>query len=156
MTSYFDAMSCLARRLMPVFATALGLPPDFFDDKFDRPTALLRPLKYAAAASNPQQGVMAAGAHSDYGVLTILAVDDAPGLQIQTDAAKDEWRDVPPVPGAFVCNVGDLCERWTNGVFKSTVHRVVTKGGAGSERYSCAFFWWGGAGRPHQTQVESA
>jgi len=67
MTSYFDAMSCLARRLMPVFATALGLPPDFFDDKFDRPTALLRPLKYAAAASNPLEGVMAAGAHSDYG-----------------------------------------------------------------------------------------
>ena len=43
------------------------------------------------------------------------------------------------VPGAFVCNVGDLCERWTNGVFKSTVHRVVT--GGERERCSCAFFW---------------
>jgi isopenicillin N synthase-like dioxygenase len=46
---------------------------------------------------------------------------------------------VPHLPGAFVCNVGDLCERWTNGVFKSTVHRVVTAGAC--ERYSCAFFW---------------
>lgn len=139
MQAYYDAACDLARRLLPSFEAALGLEKDFFADKFSRPTALLRPLRYAAAASDPEGGVMAAGAHSDYGVLTLLAVDGTPGLQIQTDAANDEWMAVRHVPGAFVCNVGDLCERWTNGVFKSTVHRVVT--GGERERLSCAFFW---------------
>ena len=83
-------------------------------------------------------GVLAAGAHSDYGVLTALWTDGTPGLQI-LDPDDGTWRDPAHVPGALVCNVGDLCERWTNGVFKSTVHRVVTAGT--SERFSAAFFW---------------
>jgi isopenicillin N synthase-like dioxygenase len=82
MNAYYDAVCDLARRLMPSFETALGLEKDFFAGKFSHPTALLRPLKYAAAASNPQEGIMAAGAHSDYGVLTILAIDPTPGLQV--------------------------------------------------------------------------
>ena len=54
-------------------------------------------------------------------------------------ACAGAWVDVPPVPGAFVVNIGDLLEQWTNGVFKSTRHRVVNQV-AGRERYSCAFF----------------
>lgn len=82
MEAYFSHVCSLARRLLPAFEVALGLEADFFADKFTRPTALLRPLRYAAAASKPEEGIMAAGAHSDYGVLTILATDATPGLQV--------------------------------------------------------------------------
>lgn len=138
MRAYHAACVRLCRSLMRPFALALDMPPDFFDDMFTHPTALLRPLRYAAARSRPEEGVLAAGAHSDYGVLTALWTDGTPGLQI-LDPDDGTWRDVAHVPGALVCNVGDLCERWTNGVFKSTVHRVVTAGT--SERFSAAFFW---------------
>ncbi|XRA96940.1 2-oxoglutarate-Fe(II) type oxidoreductase [Pycnococcus provasolii] len=140
MEAYHDEMSSLARRLMPVFAEALGLEKNFFDEHFRRPTALLRPLHYAASESSPGEGVFAAGAHSDYGVLTILAVDaEAPGLEIQE--ANGSWTPVAGgTSGGFCVNIGDLCERWTNGRFRSTVHRVVTKQCQG-ERWSAAFFW---------------
>ena len=85
MQSYYDHVCDLARRLMPSFEAALGLEKNFFSDKFSHPTALLRPLKYAAAASDPKAGIMAAGAHSDYGVLTILAIDGTPGLQVRKE-----------------------------------------------------------------------
>lgn len=137
MQSYYDQMIHLSHRLMRPFAQALGLPSDFFESKFDRPTALMRPLHYAACRSQPEDGIFAAGAHSDYGVLTILCTDQIPGLQILTN--EGQWVPVEPIEGFFVVNVGDLCEIWTNGQFRSTVHRVVTSGE--SDRYSCAFFW---------------
>jgi len=137
MELYHAEMTQLARRLMRPFALGLGLPGDFFAEHFERPTALLRPLHYAAFKSQPEQGLFAAGAHSDYGVLTILATDETPGLEIQLEDGS--FAPVPPMDGTFIVNVGDLCEIWTNGLFKSTVHRVVTSGE--SERYSAAFFW---------------
>jgi isopenicillin N synthase-like dioxygenase len=129
---------------MPSFAEALGLHKDFFEDKFKFPTATLRPLRYSEHKSAPEKGVLGAGAHSDYGVLTVLWTDGRNGLEIRKN---DVWCPVKPLPdekNAFICNVGDLCERWTNGVFKSTVHRVVTTAdlaGRGNKRHSCAFFW---------------
>lgn len=67
------------------------------------------------------QGIYGCGAHSDYGVLTLLATDGTPGLQIQ---GRNGWVDVTALPGTIVVNLGDMLERWTNGMFKSTVHRV--------------------------------
>lgn len=96
--SYYDHMCDLARRLMPSFEAALGLEKNFFSDKFSHPTALLRPLKYAAAASDPRAGKFAAGAHSDYGVLTILATDGTPGLQVRKELCFS-----PPFWPAFSC-----------------------------------------------------
>tara|TARA_B110000977_G_scaffold199982_2_gene288968 strand:+ start:5361 stop:6341 length:981 start_codon:yes stop_codon:yes gene_type:complete len=145
MMQYHEAMTTLCNSLMPVFAAALGLEKTFFDDKFTLPSAFLRPLRYAPKKSAPSDGVLGAGAHSDYGVLTVLWTDGTPGLQIKRDdmsentSSDTNWYPVRHVPGAFICNVGDLCERWTNGVFRSTVHRVVSDGI--SERHSCAFFW---------------
>ena len=150
MMRYHAALTNLCDALMPSFAEALGLNANFFQDKFRFPTATLRPLRYSAHPSRPSEGVLGAGAHSDYGVLTVLWTDGAEGLEIRKD---DVWWPVKPLPkhrNAFICNVGDLCERWTNGVFKSTVHRVVTRdalqsGDArkarGYQRHSCAFFW---------------
>lgn len=152
MMRYHAALTNLCDALMPSFAEALGLNPNFFEDKFRFPTATLRPLRYSAHPSRPSEGVLGAGAHSDYGVLTVLWTDGTEGLEIRKD---DVWWPVKPLPrhrNAFICNVGDLCERWTNGVFKSTVHRVVTRrdeenadgeesDAVGNRRHSCAFFW---------------
>jgi isopenicillin N synthase-like dioxygenase len=83
-----------------------------------------------------RENALGAGAHTDYGNLTILALDDAGGLEVQRlDGA---WVEAPPVPGAFVCNIGDCLMRWTNDVYRSTPHRV--RNPAGRERVSVAFF----------------
>jgi isopenicillin N synthase-like dioxygenase len=133
--SYYDACSGLGGRLHRAFAHDLDLSPDFFDDKFDRPMATLRLLHYPALSrgSDPRMG---AGAHTDYGNLTLLATDDAGGLEVRTRAGR--WIEAPVVPGAFIVNIGDCLMRWTNDVYVSTPHRVVNR--SAKERYSIAFF----------------
>ncbi len=142
MRRYYDALAGLAGRLMRVMAVALGLDETIFDSSIDRHTSALRLLHYPDIATLPViPGQMRAGAHCDYGTLTLLRQDDAPGgLQVRgTDGA---WHDVAAVDGAFVVNVGDALERWTNGRWRSTVHRVVVPPDAGRscERQSIAFF----------------
>ena len=134
--SYYDACAGLGSRLHRAFARDLGLSGDFFDDKFDRPMATLRLLHYPAPprGSDPQTG---AGAHTDYGALTLLATDDVGGLEVRTRAG--EWIEAPVVPGAFIVNIGDCLMRWTNDVYVSTPHRVVNR--SARERYSIAFFY---------------
>jgi len=85
--------------------------------------------------SDEDAGRFAAGAHSDYGCLTILFAP-MPGLQI---LRNNVWLDVQPLPDGFVINIGDMLERWTGGLYKSTIHRVVNR--SGEERYSCPFFF---------------
>ncbi len=136
MLSYFDACSTLAGRIHRAFARDLGLRLDFFDDKFDRPMATLRLLRYPA----PQDGLgveIGAGAHTDYGNLTLLATDDAGGLQVRRRDGR--WIEAPPLAGAYVVNIGDCLMRWTNDVYVSTPHRVVNR--RPRERYSIAFFF---------------
>jgi isopenicillin N synthase-like dioxygenase len=134
--SYYDACSGLGARLHRAFASDLGLGRDFFADKFDRPMATLRLLHYPAPSlgSDPQTG---AGAHTDYGNLTLLATDDVGGLEVRTRAGQ--WIEAPVVPGAFIVNIGDCLMRWTNDVYVSTPHRVVNR--SVRERYSIAFFY---------------
>ncbi|KAK9915583.1 hypothetical protein WJX75_001145 [Coccomyxa subellipsoidea] len=136
--AYFGAVTNLGMRLLRLLALALGLAPDYFLPMFGRPMLFLRPLHYIPRRSQPDQGIFAAGAHSDYGMLTLLATDDAPGLQIWLESAG-RFVDVPPRKGAFIINLGDMLERWTNGLFKSTLHRVVTDGSR--HRYSIPFFF---------------
>lgn len=135
-TAYFEALTALAHKLLRLLALSLQLPGDYFDPMFVKPMVALRPLHYSAEVSAPTEGVFGCGAHSDYGMLTILATDGVPGLQAHLQGS---WVDVAPVPGAFIINLGDMLERWTNGLFKSTLHRVVNT--VGKERYSCAFFF---------------
>lgn len=134
--AYYDACASLGARLHRAFALDLGLKPDFFTDKFDRPMATLRLLHYPAPSrgSDPQTG---AGEHTDYGNLTLLATDDVGGLEVRTRAGQ--WIEAPALPGAFVVNIGDCLMRWTNDVYVSTPHRVVNR--SASERYSIAFFF---------------
>ncbi len=134
--AYYDACATLGARLHRAFAYDLGLKPDFFDDKFDRPMATLRLLHYPAppAGSEPRTG---AGVHTDYGNLTLLATDDVGGLEVR--ARNGEWIEAPVVPGAFVVNIGGCLMRWTNDIYVSTPHRVVNR--SARERYSIAFFY---------------
>ena len=122
--AYYEAMSTLAATLRSIFATALGLAPEYFEDKFRGHLSSLRVIDYPEQSAPPAPGQLRAGAHSDYGVLTILRTEDAPGgLQVRTRAGL--WSDVPHIPGSFVVNIGDAMMRWTNDRWVSTQHRVV-------------------------------
>lgn len=141
-THYYRRMSVLAADLMRLFACALNLPDGFFADKIDRPIAILGAMYYPDQDRPPEEGQLRAGAHTDFGTLTILRPDDAPG-GLQVWAKSGEWLPVQPPGGAFVVNIGDLMARWTNDRWVSTLHRVVNPppGSTGeSERLSIGFF----------------
>jgi isopenicillin N synthase-like dioxygenase len=137
--AYFDAVLAVGRRLHRAFALDLGLAEDFFADKLDQPMATLRFLRYPPAPttqSGTSGGAQAgAGAHTDYGNVTLLATDGVPGLQVQSRDGR--WIDAPHLPGAFMCNIGDCLMRWSNDVYLSTPHRV---GAPPRLRHSIAFF----------------
>ncbi|KAM1061971.1 hypothetical protein ACFX14_026259 [Malus domestica] len=122
-------------------ALALDLDIHFFDkpEMLGEAIATLRLLHYDGQVSDPANGIFGAGAHSDFGFITLLATDDVAGLQIckDKDAKPQIWEFIPPIKGAFIVNIGDMLERWSNGIFKSTLHRVV---GNGQDRYSIAYF----------------
>jgi isopenicillin N synthase-like dioxygenase len=140
--AYYDAMTELAARLMRLFAVALYLPEDFFADKIDRHISSVRLINYPEQPDAPATGQLRAGAHSDYGSLTILKVDDAPG-GLQARDRSERWIDIAHVPGTLVVNLGDLMMQWTNDRWVSTLHRVVNPPrdqALGSRRTSLAFF----------------
>lgn len=136
MLAYFDACQATGQAMHRGFARDLGLPLDFFERKLDRPMASLRLLHYPAAVPGvaAAEGI-GAGAHTDYGNITLLAVDGEPGLEIRRRDGR--WIEAPTVPDALVCNIGDLLMRWTNDVYVSTPHRVRVPR---RERYSIAYF----------------
>ena len=141
--AYYDALAALVERVMSLMALGLGLPANAFAPAIDRHTSALRALHYPDLRGHGvEPGQLRAGAHSDYGTLTLLRQDDAPGgLQVRDVAG--EWHDVPPAEGAYVVNVGDALERWTNDAWRSTLHRVVvppSDADRSCERHSMAFF----------------
>jgi isopenicillin N synthase-like dioxygenase len=141
-TEYYRAMGALARTLMRIFAVALKLDEIYFDAKIDRHISRLRVRNYPAQLTVPAPGTIRAGAHSDYGSLTILATEDRPG-GLQVCNADCQWVDVPIVPDCFIINIGDLLAHWTNDTWVSTLHRVVNPprdAGADSRRQSLVFF----------------
>jgi len=140
--AYYRALEDLASRIMTLFAAALELPDNYFADKIDHPISALRALNYPEVEVAPSPGQLRAGAHSDYGSLTIL-LPQAGSRGLQIERPDGSWLDVPPVPGAFVINIGDLMARWTNDRWVSTVHRVVNPTNpeeAKARRQSFAYF----------------
>lgn len=139
--AYYRAMEGLGDSLMRLFALALGLPEHWFADKFDHHFSILSSIYYPVQEEPPLPGQLRAGAHTDYGSLTILAPNEAPGgLQVRTRSGQ--WLDVPFVPGGFVINIGDMMQRWTNGRWVSNLHRVLNPGSQAlrQPRQSVAFF----------------
>jgi isopenicillin N synthase-like dioxygenase len=139
---YYAAMEDLAARIMRLFAAALRLPEDYFASFIDSPVSALRALNYPRQDAAPEPGQIRAGAHTDYGSLTILLPQaGSRGLEILTPDGA--WTPVPPLSGAFVINIGDLMARWTNDRWVSTLHRVVNpspENGGNARRRSMAFF----------------
>ena len=125
-------MSDLGARLMSLFARGLGLVPEFFADKIDHQPNALRAINYPERDEAPLPGQLRAGAHTDYGTLTILRQDAVGGLEVLD--AGGNWAGVESVPGAFVINIGDLMARWTNDQWRSTLHRVVDPPGAAASQ----------------------
>jgi isopenicillin N synthase-like dioxygenase len=143
LAAYFTALLDLSARMMGWFAVALGLPRDYFAVLIDESPSALRVIDYPHREQLPLPGQLRAGAHTDYGTLTLLLQDDAPGGLEVLDPRTEQWTAVPAVPGAFVVNLGDLMARWTNDRWRSTLHRVVNppRDHAGStRRQSIAFF----------------
>ncbi|XP_042037210.1 2-oxoglutarate-Fe(II) type oxidoreductase hxnY-like isoform X1 [Salvia splendens] len=141
MEKYHQEALEVSRSISRLIALALGLDINFFDqpEMLGNPIATLRLLHYEGRTSEPANGIFGAGAHTDYGLITLLATDDNYGLQIckDKDAKPQIWEYVPPLKGAFIVNLGDMLERWSNCFFRSTLHRVL---GNGQERFSIAFF----------------
>jgi isopenicillin N synthase-like dioxygenase len=135
---YMDAMTRLGHALMEGIALSLGLEASYFADHYTgEPLTLFRIFNYpgnsALPDDEPRWGV---GEHTDYGLLTILKQDDTGGLQVKS---RGGWRAAPPIPGAFLCNIGDMLDRMTAGQYKSTPHRVQNV--AGRDRLSFPFFF---------------
>ena len=141
-TAYYRAQERLAGELMRIFALALGLPEAWFDGMIDRHFSTCPSNLYPEPAGEPLAGQLRAGPHTDFGSLTILAVNDAPG-GLQVLFPDGAWHDVRPASGHFVVNLGDMMGRWTNDRWKSTVHRVVNpprEHAGGSRRQTVGFF----------------
>jgi isopenicillin N synthase-like dioxygenase len=149
----------LCLRILQLFAIGLGIDEasggkNWFNTRHDRvkgPSgSVFRLLYYPQLDLGNKfdsQKDIRAGAHSDYGTITLLFQnEDQPGLEILTDGGEDSWSPVLVNPTSeievpILVNVGDLLSYWTNGLLKSTVHRVVfPHNGSGEDRYSIAYF----------------
>ena len=134
MEAYFAAMMELTPLLLSAFARGLNLPHDFFSAHFRKPLTQLRLLHYPPQP--PDSDAEGVEAHTDTGAFTILLQDDAGGLEVRTRAGR--WIAATPVPGSLVINIADMMQRWTNGRFVSTPHRVRNR--TGRDRISVPFF----------------
>ncbi|ACB82455.1 2OG-Fe(II) oxygenase [Methylorubrum populi BJ001] len=123
-SEYFRAVDGLATSLMRIFALALNLDEHYFDTSIDKNISMMRVLRYPKQTEAPLPGQLRAGAHSDYGSMTILRKEISDrSLQVKNKAG--EWVTVPVVEGSFIVNIGDLMQQWTNDLWNSTLHRVV-------------------------------
>ena len=132
--AYTDAVDALGRKLLPLCATALDLPPDTFDGAFAESQFSFRLTHYPPVAAELNQFGIAP--HTDANFMTFLAQSEVPGLQVRMPDGA--WMDVPYVPGSFAVNSGDMMQRWTNHRFKSTAHRALPP--VGRERYAIPYF----------------
>ena len=142
MKDFYQSMNQLSRDLLKIFALTLDLDESWFEDKINRGMSSLAINHYPAQETPPLPGQLRAGAHTDFGTLTIVAATSGPGgLQIRN--RQKEWIDVATAPDCFVVNIGDMMAQWTNDRWVSTVHRVANPApgqALSSRRLSLVFF----------------
>ncbi len=142
LSAYYAAMECLAERLLALCAVTLADERNYFARRGDQHASILRMVHYPAQTTAPLPGQLRAGAHTDFGTLTILKTDGAPG-GLQVRDRDGSWLDVLVPPGRYDNNIGDLWRRWSNDRWTSSVHRVVnppTTAGPQGRRLSMVFF----------------
>ncbi|KAL3482048.1 hypothetical protein BJX99DRAFT_269445 [Aspergillus californicus] len=140
---YHDVITALALKVMAILARGLsGLTAPLLTEFCHEPVASVRLLHYPPhpAEDTNDPSVVGAGAHTDFGAITLLFQDGQSGLQV-LNRDTQAWIDVQPNRDAYVVNVGDMLDWWTRGQYKSTVHRVVNTSGV--DRYSIPFFFDG-------------
>jgi isopenicillin N synthase-like dioxygenase len=132
-----DALTVLGHQVMRGIAASLDLPVDHFERHLTAdPLTLFRLFRYPADLAPHPETRWGVGEHTDYGLLTLLRQDDVGGLEVKGPRG---WLEAPPLPGTFVCNIGDMLERLTGGLYRSTPHRV--RNTSGRERLSFPFFF---------------
>jgi isopenicillin N synthase-like dioxygenase len=136
---YMAAVTALGHRVMAAIALSLELPADYFASRYTAdPLVLFRIFQYPSrevpSGVDARHGV---GEHTDYGLLTLLRQDDVGGLQVHT---RQGWIEAPPVAESFVCNIGDMLDRMTGGLYRSTPHRVALNR-SGRDRLSFPLFF---------------
>lgn len=136
MERYHAEMMQLGRKLLSAIALSLGLPENYFEALQKKPITIQRLLHYPPQEGQITQEEIGIGAHTDYGVLTILSQDQVGGLQVQNH--DGDWVNAPPIEDCFIVNIGDLVQTFTNDRYISTMHRVINT--SGKERYSVPFF----------------
>ncbi|MCC6001778.1 MAG: isopenicillin N synthase family oxygenase [Pararhodobacter sp.] len=135
--AYANRILQLGRHLAGIVALSLELPEDYFAQGLEEPLHYCRILKYPPMPKDAAANQLGAGAHTDWGLLTILLQDDVGGLEVRN--AAGEWLNAPPVPGAFIVNLGEMFPVITNDLYKATMHRVLNNS-SDRDRYSCATF----------------
>jgi isopenicillin N synthase-like dioxygenase len=135
---HLRSMTTLGHRLMEGIALGLGLDRSFFADRYTGdPLVLFRIFHYPPLSAGAQaESLWSVGEHTDYGLLTILMQDDIGGLAVKS---RGGWIEAPPIAGSFVCNLGDMLDRMTGGLYRSTPHRVRNRSDRG--RLSFPFFF---------------
>jgi len=136
--AYHAAMMTASRKLLSIIALSLDIGEDFFTPITEMPIATLRMLHYPPQAASAAPNQLGAGAHTDWGLVTLLAQDGVGGLEVRN--ADSEWIKAPPIAGTYVVNTGDLLQRWSNDMYKSNMHRVLNRNDSGKSRYSIPFF----------------
>lgn len=135
---YRDTIMALGERILELMALSLDLEQDWFKKFYQMPLGTVGLLKYQPQPANAAFNQIGAGAHTDWGGITVLAQDDIGGLEVRN--ADGDWITAPPIPGTFVINLGDLMARWTNGLYNSNMHRVKNNQ-SGKDRYSIPVFY---------------
>lgn len=139
-TEYFEAMREFSRTMFRIVALSLHLDESYFDDFAYGPNTvtMCRAHRYPPTTPDMAAKSRGIGAHTDFGALTLLLQDDIGGLEV-FHRPTETWHPVQPVEDAYVVNIGDMMERWTNDKYTSTLHRVISPA-SDRERYSIAFF----------------
>lgn len=132
---YMQEVTKVGHAVLRGVALSLGLPATYFEASITKdPFILFRIFHYPKQKTKP--GMWGVGEHTDYGLLTILKQDNVGGLQVKSN---NKWIDAPPIPNTFICNIGDMLDRMTGGIYISTPHRVLNT--SGKNRFSFPLFF---------------
>ncbi|OWY98439.1 2OG-Fe(II) oxygenase superfamily protein [Phytophthora megakarya] len=138
MVEYYSKMEYISRRLLKVFAVALGEEPPFFDQFFQGDNSSFLRLNHYPVAPEPEK-TMGVYHHTDAGALTVLLQDDQVASLQAFHRDSQTWTLVPPRKGTYTINIGDMVQVWSNDKFVAPLHRVLASGGA--DRFSAPFFY---------------